>query len=190
MSEKEPQLHSPENSAEQAESNAEQREKLKELLEKAEQEPGNNEDSIEKLRNRIEEEAVSGKEKSAGEHQADKKEPGFRIDKTAKNDAYKKTLKSVRHKLPRRQRAFSKVIHQPTVEKISEVGSKTVARPSALLSAGFFAFIGTTAIVWISRYYGFRYNFFVYIVLLIGGFLFGLLAEAAWRGARKISHKS
>ena len=183
--EKEPQVHSPESNAERAESNAEQREKLKDLLEKAEREPGNDTNSLERLRSKVEEEAVSGREKSVGENAADKKEPTMRLDKATKDDTYRKTIKKVQHKLPRMQRSFSKFVHQPVVEAVSEVGSKTVARPPALLASGIFAFVGTSAIVWVSRYYGFRYNFFVYVAFLVGGFIAGLLFEALWRSVKR-----
>lgn len=180
MSEKEPQINSPESAAERAEDNAEQREKLKEVIEKAKNE-SESEDSIEKLRSKVEQESISGKEKPVGELQKDKKQPSIRIDKQVKNKAYKDTIKKTQRRLPRRQRAFSKIIHQPTIEAVSEFGSKTVARPSALLSSGIFALVGTSLLVWITRYYGFRYNFFMYVAFLVLGFLVGLAVEAIWK---------
>lgn len=163
------------------------REKLEKLLEKAEKAPDTDDKTIEKLRETVEHEAKT-KEKAETHVQRHETTPS-RIDKSVKKQAYQKTIKDVQHKLPRGQRAFSKFIHQPTVEKISEVGSKTVARPSALLSSGFFALIGTTLLVWMSRHYGFAYNYFMFVVFLIGGFILGLILEFLWRGLRKATGK-
>lgn len=89
----------------------------------------------------------------------------------------KQTLRAIRRSLPAYSRPFSKVIHQPVVEAISEVSGKTVARPSALFSGALFSVISSLAILFISRYYGYEYNFLVGIVSFAGGFAAGLLIE-------------
>jgi flagellar biosynthesis GTPase FlhF len=188
MSEHAPRGHEHEHHPKTPEQSRESKENLEKLLEQAEKSPDTNHDTIEKLRESIEQEARSSKEEKIGKAHERHQTP-TRIDKSVKKQAYQKSLREIQHKLPKQQRAFSKFIHQPTVEKISEVSGKTVARPSALLGGGVFALLGTGALVWMTRHYGYQYNYFMYVIFLVGGFLLGLLAEYAWRGLNKLRHK-
>jgi hypothetical protein len=86
-------------------------------------------------------------------------------------------LKQVRRHLPLPEKVLSKVIHQPVVDSISEVAGKTVARPSGLLSGGIFAFVGSSASLFIAKHYGYRYNFLLWAMFFVGGFLVGLVVE-------------
>lgn len=168
--------------------NSHEREKLAEARKAAEQAENKAKDSIEEIRSSIEKEAETSKktQERQEDHAKQDKGPGqIRLDKNLKSKAYKKELHRIQSQLPKSQRGFSKLVHNSTVETVSEVGGKTVARPSGLLGGGIAAFIGTLALVIISRHYGFTYNFFVFIALLIAGFLVGLVAELIIRGLRK-----
>lgn len=114
----------------------------------------------------------------------------FGIQRDLKLQAYKQTLQKIRPRLSPAGRTFSKVIHQPTVEAISEVGSKTIARPSGVLGGGFMALVGGSAVLFISKYFGFEYNFFVYLLFLIIGFFGGIFMELIISGIRPKSRKS
>jgi hypothetical protein len=187
MSEHEPLLHGLESHREGGEAKAEQNEKLKELIEKAGHSKEKSVHEVEKLAHNAKEKAVSGKDRLV-DHlgKESSRHSSLVIDKAVKYQAYQKTLKGVRHHLPPAQRAFSKLIHQPTIEKVSELGSKTIARPSGLLGGGFFALLGTTIVIWMSRHYGFRYNYFVIVGLMIGGFFAGLALELFIRLGTKL----
>lgn len=167
---------------------AEQHEKLKETAEAGEKAEQKAKDSLETIRSNIDKEATKT---AARKHEHDKDEaddqgPGqVVIDRNVKKKAYKKELHKVQSHLPKAQRSFSKFIHSGPVEAISEVGGKTVARPSGLLGGGLVAFLGTAALVLTSRHYGFTYNYFVFIALLIGGFFLGLVAEMIVRSLFK-----
>ncbi|MDQ3065337.1 MAG: hypothetical protein M3Q36_03660 [bacterium] len=108
--------------------------------------------------------------------EVDKDRPTF-INRELKQMSYSRTMNRVRQRLPIVVRPFSKFVHQPIVETVSESIGKTVARPSGILSGGIFAFIGSSVFLWISRHYGYEYNFLLLIILFAGGFLVGLLVE-------------
>lgn len=187
MSEREPQIHSPENHAERGEDRAERNEKLKETIEKGAEAKERSPHEIEHLSHAAKEKAVSGKEKSIGDIGKESgRHSSLVIDKTVKKQAYKKTLNHVQRQLPRSQRTFSKVIHQDVIERVSEVSAKTVARPSGLLGAGLCGLVGSSIVVWMSHHYGFRYNFFVFIALVGLGFALGLVVEAILRSGKKL----
>lgn len=170
-----------------AESLKDQQEKLKKLLDSAEKANHQYEHSIETIRDKIEDEAVSGKEVSAGDVGRDAQNQHVPIiDRKVKQQSYKKTLHHIQRQLPRTQRAFSKFIHRPAVEVVSEVSAKTVARPSGLLGGGLCALLGSSTLVWMSRHYGFYYNFFVFIGLVLAGFALGVLIEWAWHAKAKL----
>ena len=108
----------------------------------------------------------------------DDPKPQF-IDNIAKKLRLNKNIKKVQSKLTPRQRAFSKVVHAPTVQKVSEASAKTVARPSGLFGGGLVAFIGSSAYLAYAHYIGFTYSFFVFLPLFVIGFLIGVLGEYA-----------
>lgn len=149
--------------------------------EKAEQERPNKQE----LEQRIHKEAKSRHETPIGGHEQEtQSQSSFAIHKDLKLQAYNQVLRKVRSHLKPSERKFSKVIHQPVVEAVSELSSKTIARPSALLGGGITAFIGSGAILYMSKHYGFEYNFFIYILLLLIGFGAGIALEFLVSGAR------
>lgn len=75
------------------------------------------------------------------------------------------------------ERTLSKIIHQPAVRVVSEATGKTLSRPSGLLGGGITALIGTSAYLYLAKHLGFEYNYFIFLVLFAGGFVFGLVLE-------------
>lgn len=154
-------------------------ERERQIIEAGKQAKHESEDSLESIRSSIEKESAKAEIEKPG-REASEEESKVRptiIDRTLKGKAYQKELHRVRSHLSKPQKSLSKFIHAPVVEKVSEVSGKTVARPSGLLGGGLVAFLGTLALVIMTRYYGYEYNFFVFIALLIGGFFLGLLLE-------------
>lgn len=138
--------------------------------------------NIEHIRSSIEKESKSKNEiKRHKESEKSEKDQPYLVNKELKEIAFKRTLKKTQSKLPAEQRVFSKLIHQPTVEKISDLGSKTVARPSGILFGGIFSFIGSSFFLWASKYYGFEYNFLLFLIFFIGGFFLGLIVELIFK---------
>lgn len=99
------------------------------------------------------------------------------VNKELRTMALQRTMLRVRKQLNPADRLLSKAIHNPAVEKLSEVGSKTVGRPSGLLGGGLAAAIGTTVYYYAARHYGYEYNFSVFLVLVAAGFIAGLAVE-------------
>lgn len=87
------------------------------------------------------------------------------------------TLKHVRRRLPAAERALSRVVHQPVIKALSETGGKTVSRPSGLLGGGACAFLGSGAYLYLAKHIGFQYNYLMFILLFVGGFVIGLAVE-------------
>jgi hypothetical protein len=162
-------------------------EKLKETIEKGHEAKHEAKDSLEAIRSSIDKHAEAGKHKheEAVEAQTKRDAGPAVIDRTVKKKAYKKELHRVQSHLPKGQKAFSKLIHSSAVETASEIGGKTVARPSGLLGGGIAALLGSGALVIVSRHYGFSYNFFVFIAFLIAGFFVGLIIELIVRALLK-----
>lgn len=106
------------------------------------------------------------------------------INKELRELAYKRSLVRIRKKLSLGEKTLSSFIHQPVVEKVSEFGAKTIGRPSAVMGSSILAFIGGTTYFFITKHYGYEYNFFVFIALLAAGFVLGLLLELIMRLVR------
>lgn len=135
--------------------------------------------SVENLRRTVEKEA-SPREAIKKHHKLEHDDTETKLH--APNSALKKhvldqTLREVRRKLPKRQRQFSKFIHTPSVEQISQAASKTIARPSGLLAGGLFSLLGSVGLLVVSHYYGYSYNFLVVLACFGGGFLVGIVFE-------------
>lgn len=99
------------------------------------------------------------------------------VHQSLKANAYDRTLHKVQKKMPATTRAFSKVVHNPVIENISDIGAKTVARPSGLLGGGLVAFLGSLVFVYYSKHYGFKYNFLLMIILFVTGYALGSALE-------------
>jgi hypothetical protein len=91
--------------------------------------------------------------------------------------SYKKTMQETQAQMKPASRTFSKVIHNPVVEKTSEVIGSTVARPNAILAGSASAFLFTLALYLIARYYGYPLSGFETIAAFILGWVVGLLFD-------------
>ena len=114
-------------------------------------------------------------EKSQYETAPDKRRgpPG----KAELNASFNSTIKEVRSQMSGPSRAFSVVIHNPVIEKVSDVVAATVARPNAILSGAVFAFLITTAIYLIARFNGYYLTGTETIASFILGWLVGLIYD-------------
>lgn len=136
--------------------------------------------AIEELSRSAESLSLSSKEVSLPktESRPDEHEPSSSyVNKELRAMALQRTMIRVRKQLNPADKLMSKVIHIPVVEKISETASKTVARPSGLLGGGLLAVVGTTVYYYLSRRFGYEYNFSAFLVLVSFGFLAGLAIE-------------
>lgn len=91
-------------------------------------------------------------------------------------DSYKKTLTTMQSQLSAPSRAFSKAIHNPVVEKVSDAVGNTVARPNIII-AGALGAIASVAIYIIAKYYGYALSGSETIILFAAGWCLGAVVE-------------
>lgn len=143
-------------------------------------------ENLNRLRQTAEAQAASAKEVTIGERESTEPTP-LGMQRELKSQAYNRTLQTVRARLPASARLFSRVVHQPVIETLSNVGAKTIARPSGVLSGSLVALVGSGVLLYMARYYGFAYNYSIFFALFGGGFIVGLLIEFTARLLRKRS---
>lgn len=149
------------------------------LEKEAEKATHDHKQSVEKIREKIEKEANSSEsilKKQMDDNKQTSAPITYRLN--LKSHSVKNTIKRVQSKLPPAQKAFSKVIHNQAIDAVSEVGGKTVARPSGLLYGGITSFIFSLVFLYLAKYYGYEYNFFIGILAFVIGFFLGLLIES------------
>lgn len=149
-------------------------EKLSEAAKEAER--NNNETDRNRLKQEAKKHAIElDNEDSSSEQDESKTIVG--LHQSMKENSYKEELSKVQDNLKGPSRVFSKFIHNKSIEQISEVGAKTIARPSGLLGGSIVTFIGSLAVFWMAKYNGFHYNYSVMIILFVGGFIIGSIME-------------
>ncbi len=99
------------------------------------------------------------------------------VSKKEKDASYKHHMKQLQSELKPTQRAFSKFIHAPFIEKTSEAVGATVARPNAILSGAMVAFFLVLAVYVIAKFYGYQLSGFETIGAFIAGWVIGLLYD-------------
>ena len=126
---------------------------------------------------KVEQHAISGKEHAKQGSEDGGNKNHHLVNTELKNMAFSRLLTRTQKHLSKPERLFSKAIHNPAVEKISEVSSKTIARPSGILGGSIIAFFGTTLFLYMAKHYGFEYNYLMFIMLFAGGFAIGMTLE-------------
>lgn len=153
---------------------------LKDLHEKAKNTHEISQDSIDAIKDSIDKTALKSEDYSITEKET--KQPHLiTATKHIKHDAYKKVLRKTQKQLNTTDRVFSKIIHRPVIEKASDISSKTVARPSGILFGGIGAFVGSLVIFIISKRSGFTYNYLLFALIFVCGYMIGLLIELVYR---------
>jgi hypothetical protein len=135
---------------------------------------------LEKLQQIVEKQAVSKYEVARSENEHPGQHPVL-IRKDIKEVQFHRAMTRVRKKLSVPSRAFSKIVHISVIDKSSELIGKTIARPSGMLTGAILAFVGTSALLWVTRYNGYEYNYLVVLLLFVGGMFIGVAGEVLWR---------
>lgn len=102
--------------------------------------------------------------------------PGV-ISKKQKNESFKRTMTRVQSELPITERIFSKVIHNKTVEKASNIIGNSIARPNLILSGAFSAFLLTLITYWIAKRVGYQLSGSETITAFIVGWIIGIVYD-------------
>lgn len=179
------QHHSPEQHHNHEVDRSQERAKAEKLQDKATKAEHAPKDNLESIKQSIEATAISGKEYSIGEKEKTTSQSPLFVTKRLKNDAYKKLIKKTQSHLTKPERNFSTFIHRPSIEKASDVASKTIARPSGILFGGIAAFVASVFLLVISKRAGFTYNYLFFFLVFVGGYFSGLLIELVYRLIRK-----
>ena len=156
------------------------RERLEKELESNAEKAKDSSLDTEKLSKVVEQHAISGKEMSQGDRADTKRHPVL-VNKQLKDMAYMRAMTRVRKHLSVPSRAFSKVVHSKALERPSEVIGNTVARPSGMLGGAFVAAIGSSILLWVTKHYGYEYNYLAVILLFVIGMTLGLAVEILWK---------
>lgn len=133
---------------------------------------------IQELKNTAEKVAEVEKKKTEKEVAPLEKRRDTPAQRRAKAKAsYKKTMKETQAHMKPAERTFSKVIHNPAVEKTSEAVGSTVARPNAILAGSVSAFLLTLGVYVLAKYYGYPLSGFETIAAFVLGWAIGLLFD-------------
>ncbi len=165
------------NTAELEKAGAEHRERLREDLERAKE---HKEDLDEARHEALEKASSIEREKKEDDKQREVSPAEKRkgpIGKAEREASFNATMKEVQSQMSGSSRAFSKVIHNKTVEKISEVAGDTIARPNAILSGAIFAFLLTLAVYLIAKNIGFQLSGFESIGTFLLGWVIGIVYD-------------
>ena len=99
------------------------------------------------------------------------------VSKKEQKASYNHHMKMLQEELPPVQRGFSKLIHNPAVEKTSEVVGSTIARPNAVLAGAVVAFFAVLAVYLIAKHFGYVLSGFETIGAFIVGWVLGILYD-------------
>ncbi|MDB5179961.1 MAG: hypothetical protein JWN12_593 [Candidatus Saccharibacteria bacterium] len=177
----EQQTQGPENNLETPKVSAEHYENAEKNIESKSEHVESGEKAAEKARVEALETAISVERGSAekktksGDAPAPRRRGG--ISKKEKTASYKKHMKQVQAELPAPERAFSKIIHAPIIEKTSEFIGGTIARPNAILSGAVVAFFLVLAVYIVAKNLGYVLSGFETIGAFIIGWIIGILYD-------------
>lgn len=167
-----------ETGAEAQDASAERKAELAKTLEnRAEQSPEARAEAVEKARAEANKEALMSKERGGAENKSGGEPTAgavHKVTKKQKTAEYKKTMSAIRSEMSTPARTFSKVIHNPVVEKTSDVVGATVARPNAILAGSTTAFIAVAITYLVAKHYGYVLSGFESIAAFILGWLAGI----------------
>lgn len=129
--------------------------------------------------------APLGKEFTPIESEQPQSDSSFWQSKELRSQAFQRVLNHARSKLSAPERQFSKVVHQPVVEKTSEWAAKTVARPSGILVGGILSFICSVVAYFVAKRIGGEFRYSIFALAFVAGFGIGLIVELIWRVTAK-----
>ena len=143
--------------------------------------------TLEASRQTIESTAQSIEDHKTTENVAEKNDTTYApVNNELKEMSRERLLQRVQRQLPTSSKMLSKITHQPIVDTLSQVSEKTIARPSGLLGGSIAALFGSITLLYLSKHYGYSYNFLAFAAVFTIGFALGIATELAL----KLRHKS
>ncbi len=113
-------------------------------------------------------------------------EPLLIHDQTLIKHQVNQTIKDIQHNLGPVDKKISHVIHQPIIDQSSEILDKTIFRSSGVLGGSILAFLGSLTYIIFVIYTGITYNFELFFIFLITGFILGLMIEIIYKLLKNI----
>lgn len=99
------------------------------------------------------------------------------IGKAERDASFNTTMQEVRAHMSGPSRAFSQVIHNKTVERVSDAAGSTIARPNAILSGAVVAFALTLAVYLVAKNMGYPLSGFETIGAFAIGWVLGTVYD-------------
>lgn len=99
------------------------------------------------------------------------------ITKKQLDNSFASQMTHTRAQMGLASRTFSKFIHAKPIEKVSDAVGSTIARPNALLSGSITAFLAVTILYLTAKHYGFQLSGFETIGAFIVGWILGILYD-------------
>lgn len=125
--------------------------------------------------------------KEKGEKRDEDVKSPSQYTKQEKKQAYRKEIKKVQSQLPKGARTFSKIVHNPVVEAVSDATAKTIFRPSALIGGSVTGLVFGLGIYLVARYYGYPISTLTLVLLLVVGAILGVIVELVVKMFKKPS---
>lgn len=97
--------------------------------------------------------------------------------KAARREAFDAIMSEARTQMSPASRSFSKFIHSPVVERVSDATGKTVARPNAILAGSLTAFILVLGTYLVARHYGYPLSGAETMVAFAAGWVLGIVFD-------------
>lgn len=165
---------------------------LKDAKEKAESAKNNHTENLKNIREEIEKEAESANKTATAETHQEEPDAAntYWYSREYRDLAFKQLLGKVQAHLSSSEKLASKVMHQPTIEKVSDLGGKTVARPSGVLVGSIFSFVASLLTYLLAKQNGYDMSYSIFIASFVGGFILGIAAEFTFRMARSLMSRN
>ena len=161
-------------------------ERSKELLKQAERSvensPEQRAERAAEARAEAAKEALMGREAGGAEKRRGNTDSAPSITHATKRQreaSYAATMRQIRSEMSAPSRTFSKVIHNKTVERISDAVGTTAARPNAVLAGSVMATFLTLFVFLVAKQYGYRLSGFETIGTFFVGWALGLIYDYA-----------
>ena len=106
----------------------------------------------------------------------------IRSDRPTKHEldkSFKQTMNHIQKDMKPVNRAFSKVIHNPVVDKASDIVGGTIARPNLILAGATGTIVLGSLIYLIAKFYGYTLSGAEAIAAFVLGWLIGAIVEFA-----------
>lgn len=160
---------------------------LREQLQHNAEQHNNNPETVDNAKHEALELARSTAEEEAPQKEVitTEKTPRRTPTKRELNANFDATMAQVRTNMSPASRTFSKVIHNPVVDKVSTAAGNTVARPNLIVAGALGTLILCSAVYFIAKHYSYTLSGFEAIATFIVGWSIGAVVEFVRVGFKK-----